>query len=122
MEMVKKMTATESRIAWIAGVGVFVAVAIGLLCTTISLSHRLRDTAVPLAASPAVRATMGNVTVRINDQTAKPLPSVLTTEQVADELEVNADTIRRRESTGGLVGYAKKDRNTWVRVVHDSSI
>ncbi len=52
----------------------------------------------------------------------KPPKSVLTTEEVADELEVNADTVRRREKAGTLDGYQKIGENRWARLVHDSTL
>lgn len=112
------MTTNEKIAVWASGVGLVVAIAIGLIvATTLRLSDRQGMNVA--TTPPRVEAKMGNVSVSINDQTSQE-PPVLTTEQVADQLEVNADTVRRREASGGLVGYAKRGRNTWVRVGPES--
>ncbi|WP_372899170.1 hypothetical protein [Stieleria sp.] len=108
------MTTNEKIIAWFANCGVFLATTIGIL---VLITWDRRHASV----SPTVHQTksVGNVSVMIADP-IEPTPAVMTTEQLADEIGCNADTVRRRYADGRLFGYEKLSRDAWVRVGHGS--
>ena len=44
-----------------------------------------------------------------------PPRPIVSTEELADELGINADTVRRRAAAGTLVGFTKTGRDQWQR-------
>ena len=110
------MNAREKMIVSVAGGGIFIAIGIGLIVTTVGLSslgNRLRTP--PITQSQSV----GNVSVTIHEP-IEATPAVMTTEQLAAEIGCNADTVRRRYADGRLYGFEKLDRDAWVRLGYGS--
>jgi len=109
------VTKSERVVAIASSCGVIGSAILGLACALMLLTHR--GDAGSLAASPAIDSQIGTVSVIVGDNN-KPPPAVLTTEQLADEIGVNADTVRRRYASDRLFGFEKLDRDAWVRIGH----
>ncbi|WP_372897415.1 hypothetical protein [Stieleria sp.] len=109
------MSRADKAVSVALGSGVIGCSVLGLICALILLTHK--NTGGSVASSPAIDAQIGTVSVIVGDANEQP-PAVMTTEQLADELDVNADTVRRRYADGRLYGFEKLDRDAWVRLGH----
>lgn len=107
------MTTTDKAVSHALGSGVIGCSVLGLICALVLRTH----TSGTVASSPAIDAQIGTVSVIVGDANEQP-PAVMTTEQLADELDCNADTVRRRYADGRLYGFEKLDRDAWVRLGH----
>jgi len=109
------MAKADRVVSHALGSGVVGLSIIGIACVLVLHTHRRGND--QATASPAIDSQIGTVSVIVGDNNDPP-PAVLTTEQLADELDVNADTVRRRYASDRLYGFEKLDRDAWVRIGH----